>query len=174
MVQYNADSVVRDIPILVDLSFDNNDEIAINNAVAQWNYALNGWEHLHVVGRIFVDDNELTKHHDGWLFVKALPTDAVIKKADKDYLPKNWVIGLTNYLGGNQVFIVKERTGKDNFLGVLLHEIGHLLGANHIGTGLMRPNFNRYHQQCIDRDAIEEVATHEKLPVDTLNYCTLD
>src|SRR5277367_3884278 len=126
MNQYNSDSVVRDVPILIDLSFDKDDEVAINNAIAQWNYALNGWEHLHVVGHIFVDDAEVRKPHDGWLFIKGLSTDKIVLDAEKD--DKNYdILGFANYLAGSQLVVIRERILKEDVFGVVLHEIGHLL-----------------------------------------------
>ena len=162
------------MPILVDLAFDNQDVIIINAAIAQWNYALNGWLHLHIVGYVFVDDAELTKYHSGWLFVKALSTDKLTIMHDKEQKPGYHALGFVNDIGGNQLFIIRERLDNEQVLGILLHEIGHLLGAQHDEAGLMVQYYNEIDYQCIDENTIKEIAVHEKLPVATLNYCTLD
>lgn len=172
---YNTDSIVRDIPITLDVSFDKRDELDISAAIAQWNYVLNGWVYLHVVGHIFIDANELSKHHDGWLFVNALSTDRVVIDADKTMTePGFWMLAFVNYIGGDKLFMVKERFDQEDFLGLMLHEIGHLLGAKHIKSGLMQPHFDRYSCQCIDKETAEQIAAHEKLPSTTLNYCVLN
>lgn len=171
--QYNHDSVVRDIPVLVDLAFDSNDQKTIKSVIDEWNYAMNGWIHIHIVGYIFVDKNELYKNHTGWLFIKALPTDQSTIEHDKNQIDGYKSLGFVNYIGGNQLSIVRSRIDGD-ITEIMRHEVGHLMGAIHDASGLMDPYFNKLGYQCIDKKTIEEVSKAQILPIETLNYCTFN
>jgi hypothetical protein len=56
---------------------------------------------------------------------------------------------------------------------VLMHELGHALGAEHGGDGLMSTPYSRLKQQCVDRYTILQVATHERMAAGDLNYCVV-
>lgn len=168
----SAISPVRVIPIWIDKNFGEADRIEISNAIAQWNYALNGYVILNVVDVEF--DMEPIKiveqvRMNGWLFMK-------IDSSGSSFIPANEkpgfnCIGFTERLGGNHLFLVRDRLENNEVFGVTLHEIGHLLGSPHVGDRLMRAHFTRATAQCIDFLTIEKVAKYAGIPVGNLNYC---
>lgn len=55
---------------------------------------------------------------------------------------------------------------------VLLHELGHVLGAGHDPKGhLMLAGYNRTNAHCIDYNAVVMVAAAQRLPLNQLNWC---
>lgn len=162
---------VREIPIWVDKNFAEVDRVSIANAVATWNHALNGYVHLSIVDREF--DMEVSKiidqvHAGGWLFLKIKSGSPIIPVAKSGYR----VLGFTEIVGGQHLWLVIDRLANEDVFGITLHEIGHLLGANHTsGEHLMFPYYTRARYQCIDKESLSKVAAYYKLPLSNLNYC---
>lgn len=161
----------RVIPIWIDKNFGEADKVAIDDAINQWNYAMNGYVVLKVVDTQF--DMEVPKiveqvNKGGWLFMKIDSSNKMIPdQKEKGY----WTIGFTERLGGNHMYLVRDRLQNQDIFGVTLHEIGHLMGADHVGTRLMYPHYSRAGFQCIDYDTIKAVAKWQKLDANQLNYC---
>ena len=161
---------VRVIPIWVDKKFGSADRLAIDDAVSSWNYALNGYIKLQIVD--FEFDYESDKvirqiRENGWFFLLVNHDNSLIPKNDKGYL----TIGFTELIGGHHLYLVRDRLSNEMVYGVTMHEIGHLLGAEHLGTHLMYPHYTRARFQCIDLRTIWAVAVYNNLPADRLNYC---
>lgn len=162
---------VRTIPIWIDKHFGEADRVAIDDAVMQWNYAMNGHVVLKIVDTNF--DMEVPKIQEqmregGWLFMKIESTNKMIPdRKDKGY----WTIGFTERLGGSHMYLVRDRLRNEDIYGVTLHEIGHLMGSDHVGERLMYPHYTRARFQCIDYDTIKTVAKWWNLDVNGLNYC---
>lgn len=168
---WRAHVPIREIPIWVDKSFAPVDQIAIADAVNTWNYALNGYLHLTIVDRQF--DMEVSKivrqvRAGGWLFLRIKSDSAIIPAAKAGYR----VLGFTEMVGGQHLWLVMDRLANQDVFGITLHEIGHLLGSRHIeGQHLMFPYYTRARYQCIDKDSLGQVAKYYGLPVNRLNYC---
>ena len=168
-VEYKGD-VVREIPIWIDVGFGEGDRVAIMDAINAWNYVLNGHIVLKVVDIKF--DMEVDKivkqvQENGWLIMKIGSLSSLVPDNDEGY----WTIGFTERLGGNHLYLVRDRLGNDDVFGVTLHEIGHLLGAGHVGERLMYPHFSRAGFQCVDWVSMEAVARYQGLDDKDLNYC---
>lgn len=161
----------RTIPIWIDKNFGAADQVAIDDAIQKWNYAMNGYIVLKVVDTNFdMEVDKITKQvsENGWLFMKIKSDNKMIPdQKEKGY----WTIGFTEKLGGNHMYLVRDRLGNDDIFGVTLHEIGHLMGADHVGTRLMYPHYTRAGFQCIDYDTIKAVAKWQDLDASNLNYC---
>jgi hypothetical protein len=165
---------IRVIPIWIDKSFGEADLLALSDAISQWNYALNGYVILNVVDTQF--DMEPMKiaeqvRRNGWLFMRINSSDPGVT-----YIPKNvgsgyYCIGFAERIGGNHLYLVRDRLSNDEVQGVTMHEIGHLLGSPHVGDRLMRPHFSRVTAQCIDGMTMQKVAEWQGIPFDKLNYC---
>lgn len=167
----NQSQPVRVIPIWIDKDFGEADKVAIDDAVQAWNYAMNGYVRLKVVDTAF--DMEVDKivsqvKQNGWLFMKI--------KSDNKMIPDQkekgfWTIGFVERIGGNHMYLVRDRLANEDVFGVTLHEIGHLMGSGHTGERLMYPHYTRARFQCIDYVTIKTVAGYFNLPLENLNYC---
>ena len=61
------------IPIWIDADFGEADQLAIDDAIRQWNYALNGFVRLEVRSTRFNMDLDVVKkvmNGGGWMFLK--------------------------------------------------------------------------------------------------------
>jgi hypothetical protein len=83
-------------------------------------------------------------------------------------------LGLANKVGGSWLYIVRDRLGDVDITPVTLHELGHLLGAQHTEHYLMNPTYIKLQYACIDLDTIDRVAERWNLPLNKLNYCKYD
>lgn len=161
----------RVIPIWIDKHFGEADKVAIDDAIMQWNYAMNGHVVLKVVDTSF--DMEIPKIQEqvrerGWLFMKIDSTNKMIPDQKSSGY---WTIGFTEKLGGSHMYLVRDRLRNEDIFGVTLHEIGHLMGSDHVGERLMYPHYTRARFQCIDYETIKTVAKWWDLDVSGLNYC---
>lgn len=158
------------VPIWVDKNFSAIDQVNIKNAIDSWNYALNGYIKLEIVDLQF--DMEVDKilqqvKQGGWLFMK-INSDSLLVPSSR---PGYHVIGFTERVGGHHLYLVRDRLGDVDIYGVTLHEIGHLLGSDHVGKRLMYPHYTRAMYQCIDWETIVEVSKYQELDVSKLNFC---
>jgi Matrixin len=160
----------RQIPIWVDKNFGAADKIAIDDAVNAWNYALNGFIVLKVVDTEF--DMEIPKIVDqvksnGWLFMRIDSSNPMVPILKDGFR----TIGFCEVVGGHHLYLVRDRMFNSDVFGVTMHEMGHLLGAEHKGDKLMYPHFTRARFQCVDLVTIQQVADYNHIPADRLNFC---
>lgn len=161
----------REIPIWIDKEFVEADKVEIDKAVDAWNFAMNGYVKLKVVDTKF--DMEVDKivsqvNAGGWLFMKIKSDNKMVPaRSEKGF----WAIGFCEQIGGHHMYLVRDRLGNDDIFGVTLHEIGHLMGAGHVGQRLMYPHYSRARFQCIDYDTMVKVSNFFDLDLYNLNYC---
>lgn len=163
-------ATIRTIPIWVDKNFGNLDQLSIDDAIHQWNYALNGYIKLIVVDTHF--DMEINKIEErnrtnGWFFLKIDSKNTMIPSTEEGYK----TIGFCDRIGGKFMYIVRDRLSNEEVFGVVLHEAGHLGGVDHVGEDLMYKHYSLAGYQCIDYETIKAVSLYQGLPVNELNYC---
>jgi len=163
--------LIKEIPIWVDIKFSEADKGEIDLAISQWNYALNGKIELKIVDEEF--DMEPEKileqiRRNGWLILKINSTDHDLPMVEKGFV----CMGFAEKLGGHHIYIVRDAVRRDKYMmGLILHEMGHLLGSGHIGDGLMSPHYTYDGTRCIDYDTIKEVGKWQRIDERELNYC---
>lgn len=156
-----------EITVWVDKSFGEVDRLAIDDSINTWNYVLNGSRKFRVVSWKFnmdISDIDEAQATGGLLILK-------ISKLDPRVWPGDlaWV----DQIGGRKMFVVRESMPKESDLKlVMLHELGHVLGARHKdGDNLMNPTFDSHKYQCVDAQTVEQVAKAQWIPFEQLNYC---
>lgn len=156
--------------IYVDDSFGEADKVEIGKAIDQWNFALNGYIKLNVINWKFnMEPSEIKEgmENNGWFFLKIYSTSK-FKPADKEGM---WTLAYVDKLMGTRLFMIRDRIKNDDMQPIMLHEIGHLLGSEHVGSQLMYPHFSQDRFKCVDYDTIVRIAREQHLDVKNLNYC---
>jgi hypothetical protein len=165
----------RIIPIWIDKNFGEADQISIQSALDQWSYALNGYIVFKVESRQFdMADSVLREVAMGraWVFLKVDSNNSFIKNQDTIYHnEKHLILACTDQIGGGTLYLVRDRLDNAWVSGVMMHEIGHLLGANHHDKTLMSSAFNVENAHCIDLETLQQVAKYQGLDYRKMNYC---
>lgn len=160
--------------IRIDTDFTLAERREIVKAIADWNYTLNGQIIFDVVG--FIKVGELKTNENlpvrGYWIIKTDNQNETIKALDKDF-KKNKIhtIAYTNKIGGQLMYFDMDRIGIRELRGVVLHEMGHALGARHDETGVMRSVITPSDYLCLDRAAVKQVVDYFHLDWDKVNWC---
>lgn len=128
---------------------------AAREAVAMWDKALKQWR------RLEVDDGEKVPSSNGCDYWVHESTTSL--EESPSALAWSWV-------GGKEVVLRKGFYEKDT-KGILLHELGHALGAQHLPGTLMDAEWapNRY--MCPDMDTVAQVAAYNRVSIELLSWC---
>jgi hypothetical protein len=160
---------LREIDIWVDRDFGGADRISITDAIIQWNFALNGYVKLKVISYDFDMQEEVLEkvmHGGGWLILKIDSRNAMVHDSDKAM-----TLAFADSIGGNRLYIIRDRIDNAWVTGIVMHEIGHLLGARHDKAYLMQPHYHWGESRCVDYGSLVLVAAYQHLPIERLNYC---
>jgi hypothetical protein len=164
-----------EIPIWIDKSFTETDKIMIQKALENWNYALNGNIRLKIVSEDFdmqISDLIEQRTKGGWLIMKV--DGKGIKRSEfiPDWESGYWSLGFVDMVGGHHLYLVRDRMKDNQVYGVVLHEMGHLLGARHLKEdGLMSPHYDMRGFGCIDEGTAVQIAKSLRIDFRTMNYC---
>jgi len=168
----NAYQPLKVIPVYIDKSFGVQDQLAIDDAIMQWNFALNGYVVLKVVSTSFDMEPEVIRqclNGDCWMLMRIDSTSTFIPDDPKK--PESQTLAWANEVGGNRIYFVRDRIINEQMTGVALHEMGHLLGAQHDDVYLMTPQFHWQDARCVDYNAVMLVAKYWGIPLNAVKYC---
>lgn len=148
----------------VEKEFTDVDKASIATAVGHWNFALNGYVRIEIVDLEYKFGDVLGA--DDWTIVKIDHFNEKVKDR------KKWrKLAFADRIGGQHLWIVRDRIQDGWMVGIILHEIGHLLGASHEGKDLMQPHFVENGYVCVDEETLKQVAQHQQIPFKKLNFC---
>jgi hypothetical protein len=83
----------------------------------------------------------------------------------------NVVAGITDSLGGNTIYLIRDRLF-NRIEQITLHELGHILGAPDMdGETMMNGTLSPKYSRCVDERAMIAVANFQHLDAGKLNYC---
>lgn len=156
--------------IYVDKDFSGADKISITQAVEQWNFALNGYIKIDIISWDFQMEPSILKEgmeNGGWFFLKIDSQSKLLSETKEGKI----VLAYCDKILGTRMFMIRDRVKDLDVQPIILHEIGHLLGAEHIGHQLMYPYYSHDRFRCVDWESISLVAKQQHLDVNNLNYC---
>jgi hypothetical protein len=168
------------IPIYLDKDFSKADRVVMDQVISEWNYVLNGYLKLQIVNdKLDHDDMEsavalvkkLRQTSEGVLVFSVDHDHGLV--AD-DIEEEGGELAYVNALGdnGHFMFVIRDRIGTRNLHKILLHEFGHLMGANHVmAASLMFPAYSSSQRDCVDKITALQVAEYRKLDINHMNYC---
>jgi len=150
------------VTLQIDGSFNADDRAKVLLAVEEWNHALNGYVRFDVASS------------GGW---RAHAWDIRAERGgspdapDAGGQPLSYTQAGFASIGGKMVIYV-DRIGTRDLRGIVLHELGHVLGLDHDPRGnLMSARYSSTTGQCVDKPTAETIAAMRKLPLAGLNWC---
>lgn len=145
----------------VCINLPEKQRIAAHQAVEGWDHALHQWKHLIAVDiKPITPDGEEPPHCD--TFVHEVVTD----QGGSDFHSGAWA----SQVGGMVIFMRKGYYELDT-RGILLHELGHVLGAQHLPGTLMSPTYFKYDFECPDGPTVAQVAAWNQVDLNLLCWC---
>jgi hypothetical protein len=158
----------RMLTVYVDQDFAPAERERIALALRQWNHVLNGYLRFRA-GLLPSDPSDQTvaqlRRAGAW----------IVAKVDSSHPAARQRTALAMTVGGHGggfVYVIADRFNMRDLTAVMLHELGHVLGAGHDPHGhLMAPVYDRSNGHCIDRGAVAMVAAAQHLPLGQLNWC---
>lgn len=172
------------VPVYIDKDFTPSDRLVIDQAIREWNYVLNGYVKIQIVSDKIDHDNkeELKK-----LVRKLYPSQegVIMFKLNHDHemiegLPEkedgSIRLAYVNGLGdrGHLFVVINDAIGTKNLHKIVLHEFGHLMGADHVQVpSLMFPYYGKKQFNCIDKITAALVAEAKDLDLAHMNYCSV-
>ncbi len=126
-----------------------------DEAVRQWDHALHQWKHVEAVngGKPWLDTCTLWVHE-------------VTTVSPQDEHALAWA----SVLGGFEISMRKGWYEQD-VTGILMHEMGHAFGAQHVAGTLMNPKWFPHGFICPDATTVAQVAAWNQVNLDSLSYC---
>lgn len=169
------------INIYIDRSFSQNEKLAIDNGINNWNYVLNGQMILKVVDYNVLPSPEniqAIKSSGNIIIIQANETDPNIPKQvnNNDCQKKNnclITLAWADSVGGNLIYIIKRRVMADNVEYIVMHELGHVFHLSHQEdeNSLMYRIYTKLGYLCVDFLSAKLVAEQYNLDVNRINYC---
>ena len=138
--------------VCIDLPAEQRQEAF--RAVDNWNLSLNQWKKF-----VAVDNRD----RPGACTYSV--TEVFEHKIDDEH-----AMAWASRIGGSEIMMFKGHYEHDT-AGILLHELGHVLGAQHVYGTLMNPTWSRYRFDCPDESTVAQVAAWNRVDLETLSWC---
>lgn len=150
------------VPVAVDAAFNADERVSIVRAINEWNLALNGVMRFDVVlSGGGIEAWTVRAQRDGSPQASNPAEGQPLSSTQAGFLSM-----------GGRVVLHLDRIGTRDLRGVMLHELGHVLGLGHDPTGnLMSARYSPTTDQCVDRPTAELIAVRHNVPLAALNWC---
>ena len=163
-----VDAETKVMGVYIDVLFNDRERGTIEEGISRWNKVLNGYKRMDIVGD-FSGEIEKMKEADrggAYLILSIAPNSTLIKNDGHSL-----TLGFTDAIGGKYLYLVPEYIGEEDLYGIVLHEIGHLMGARHTEGGLMKAGYSSGQEVCIDKGTVEQIREYDWK---RMNYCIRD
>jgi hypothetical protein len=129
-----------------------------HKATSRWDTAIHQWRHVVVVD-----------HASPWMTTcsKWVHETTIVPKDDS---PTHVVAAYASAIGGSEILLIKGRYERD-VAGILMHELGHSLGAQHVPGTLMDRWWAPGTYVCPDKTTVAQVAAWNQVDVRILSWC---
>ena len=130
-----------------------------SEAVRKWDRSLRQWRRFIPVQS---DGSILSEFENGCSYLVSetnLPNPG-------DPLAVAWA----SRIGGKYVYLRKGYYENDVEV-IVMHELGHSLGAQHVAGTLMNPTYQQINEKCPDVYTVSQVAAYNGLDMSTLSWC---
>lgn len=172
----DLDFMTHEIPVYVDKLFTDYEDKEIAKAIKAWNYSLNGYKYYYIADLNFDMNPYVTQSvndtGNGLIILKIDSNNFMFQQMKFD----KHVIAFVPKLGASYIYIIEDRMtanpGMINYQNVIMHEMGHTLGAMHITNypdNLMFPVVNG--MLCVDEKTARQVAENYNYNLENMNYC---
>lgn len=139
---------------------DLPDEVlpAAHRALLKWDNAIHQWRHI-----VIID------HASPWMTTcsKWVHETSIIPKDDSI---NHHIMAYASTVGGSEVLLIKGRYEVD-VEGIIMHEIGHTLGAQHVPWTLMNDTWGHGMYMCPDKTTVAQVAAWNQVDISILSWC---
>ena len=122
-------------------------------AVELWDKSLSQWKHVVAV----------PGHVE--------PCTIWVHEVTEAYMDDEKAIAWVSTIGGHEISMRRGRYEHD-VTGILLHELGHAFGAQHVPNTLMHPNWYPHAYVCPDATTVAQVAAWNKVNLSMLSWCS--
>lgn len=164
--QFPKEQPKTHINIHVDVRMDESQKHELHSAIEEWNYVLNGNIILDIIDENFDMEIEKIKvylNNKDWIIL-------IVDKKDLSLSQQDKVLAFVDNIGGNVLYLIKDTIQEKQLRGLLLHEAGHLLGAQHKNHSLMNATYSFSLYNCIDKETVIQVADYNNI-TDKMNFC---
>lgn len=165
-----AATVEETVPLHVAGPFGLGDRAKILRAVNEWNVALNGFVRFEILDDAAAPTAD-PRQPRPWTIMAAQGVGTGVGPR----VAPGPTIALAHTLAvpgaGGLMIVYLDRIGRRDLGGVVMHELGHVLGLGHGERGLMAAHYHPTDQQCVDKATISAVAAKRRLAVGHLNWC---
>jgi hypothetical protein len=150
----NNDPVTSTILVCVDLPGEHWEPA--KSAVDEWNVALGDWRR--VVAILGTNDGFV----DG--------CSIVVSEVEGPNPDSPNALAWVSALGGREISMMRGRYEYD-VRGILLHELGHAFGAQHVYGTLMNRYYDKSNYACPDVETVAQVAAWNRVNLARLRWC---
>jgi len=154
--------------VYTDLFFTDEERHIIWRAMDRWNLVMNGYVKMEDGGGFMMEIEKIKEAESGGAYiVMRLGVNSPLIKNE----PGKMTLGFTDAIGGKYLYLVPDYIGEENLYGVVLHEFGHLMGARHTETGLMKAGYSVGKEVCVDKETVSQIKEYDW---NRMNYCVRD
>jgi hypothetical protein len=138
----------------VCIDANENKKTEIIQAFSIWNNSISNWTRFEI--------------DEGFSDCDVLVTE--VEEIEVPYEVSN-VLAWVPDLGTQIIYLVRGKYEKDP-TGIIMHEIGHMLGAQHVEGTLMNSTYDKILYSCPDKFTVAQIAAWNKINLSILSWCT--